>query len=101
MKQSAVPLALLVLVGMAAGADAKPPPKAAPEPPAAECAPAGPLPAAWSGQAYATDGDTLAGVGLKAHIRFWGIQAPELRGGAKEETVAGMRARATLEYLLS
>jgi endonuclease YncB( thermonuclease family) len=101
MKVAAQSLALLVLIGTTAVANAKPPPKAAAEPPAAECAAAGPLPAAWSGQAYAIDANTLGGVGLKPHIRLWGIQAPELRGAAKEETVAGMRARATLEDLLS
>lgn len=55
----------------------------------------------WSGVAYAIDGDTLAGVDLKPHIRIWGIQAPELRDAAKEETVPGMRARATLADLLA
>lgn len=60
----------------------------------------GALPANWAGQVYAIDGDTLAGVGLKPRIRLWGIQAPELRDGAKAESVAGMRARATLEDLL-
>lgn len=56
----------------------------------------GPLMETWSGTAYAIDGDTLAGVGLKPHIRIWGIQAPELRDAAKDETVPGMRARAAL-----
>lgn len=65
-----------------------------------ECAAMGALPATWAGQVYAIDGDTLAGVGLKPRIRLWGIQAPELRDGAKVENVAGMRARAALEDLL-
>ena len=60
----------------------------------------GALPATWNGQVYAIDGYTLAAVGLKPHIRLWGIQAPELRDGAKAESVAGMRARAALEDLL-
>lgn len=61
----------------------------------------GPLPADWTGTAFAIDGDTLAGVGLKPHIRIWGIQAPELRDAAKQETVPGMRARASLDDLLA
>jgi endonuclease YncB( thermonuclease family) len=65
-----------------------------------ECSAQGALPAAWEGQVYAIDGNTVAGVGLKPHIRLWGIQAPELRDAAKGETVAGMRARAALEDLL-
>jgi endonuclease YncB( thermonuclease family) len=65
-----------------------------------ECAAMGALPATWDGQAYAIDGNTLAGVGLKPHVRIWGIQAPELRDAAKAESVAGMRARAALEDLL-
>ncbi|GEP60116.1 hypothetical protein [Reyranella soli] len=64
-----------------------------------DCAAMGALPATWDGQAYAIDGNTLAGVNLKPHIRIWGIQAPELRE-AKAESVAGMRARAVLEDLL-
>src|ERR687898_493737 len=60
----------------------------------------GTLPAAWDGQAYAIDGATLAGVGLKPHVRIWGIQAPELRD-TRAESVAGMRARAALEDLLA
>ena len=67
---------------------------------APDCAAMGTLAANWNGQAYAIDGDTLAGVGLKPHLRLWGIQAPELRDGAKAVSVAGMRARAALEDLL-
>lgn len=65
-----------------------------------DCAAMGALPATWTGQAYAVDGHTLAGVGLKPRIRIWGIQTPELRDAAKTESVAGMRARAELEDLL-
>ena len=60
----------------------------------------GPLPEKWEGTAFAIDGDTLAGVGLKPHIRIWGIQAPELRDKDKQETVPGMRARAALDNWL-
>jgi endonuclease YncB( thermonuclease family) len=66
-----------------------------------DCAGVGPVPDTWSGVAYAIDGATLTAVGLKPHIRLWGIQAPELRDGANQETVAGMRARAALEDILS
>ena len=65
-----------------------------------DCAAMGALPATWDGQAYAIDGNTLAGVNLKPHVRIWGIQAPELRDATKAESVAGMRARAALEDLL-
>ena len=65
-----------------------------------DCAAMGALPATWDGQVHAINGDTLAGVGLKPRIRLWGIQAPELRDGAKAESAAGMRARAALEDLL-
>jgi endonuclease YncB( thermonuclease family) len=61
----------------------------------------GALPKTWEGQAYAIDGDTIAGVGLKPPIRLWGIRAPELRGADKGESVSGMRARAALEDLLA
>jgi endonuclease YncB( thermonuclease family) len=65
-----------------------------------DCAAMGTLPATWDGQAYAIDGGTLGGVGLKPQIRIWGVQAPELRDGSKAESVAGMQARAALEDLL-
>lgn len=62
----------------------------------------GPLPEAWSGKAFAIDGDTMAAVGLKPHIRLWGIQAPELRDKQTgQETAAGMRSRADLVAMLS
>jgi endonuclease YncB( thermonuclease family) len=101
-------LALLVLAGAAAiAADAsaqqrKPPPTtAAPEAKSSECSAVGELPKAWDGQAFAIDGHTLGGVGLKAHLRIWGIQAPELRDAGKAESVPGMRARAYLADLLA
>jgi len=62
----------------------------------------GPLPSGWSGTAFAIDGDTLAGVGLKPRIRIWGIQAPELRDKRTgQETVPGMRSRAFLVDMLA
>lgn len=60
----------------------------------------GPLPPRVDVTAFAIDGDTLAGVGLRPHLRIWGIQAPELRDRDKQETAAGMRARAAVEELL-
>lgn len=105
MKRSVLlPLALALFAGPAL-AQTKPatpvaaPPAAAAKP--AACASAGALPQSWSGQAYAIDGEQLGGVGLKAPLRLWGLQAPALRDAAKAETVGGMRARATLEDLLA
>ena len=60
-----------------------------------------PVPAAFEAEAYAIDGDTLAFVGLKPHVRIWGIQAPELRDKDNLETVPGMRLRAALEDLMA
>lgn len=100
--------ALALLAGTAI-AQTKPPaapaapataPAAAPAKPAA-CASAGALPQTWSGQAFAIDGETLGGTGLKAPLKLWGLQAPVLRDRDKLESVAGMRARATLEDLLA
>ncbi|MFO1162513.1 MAG: thermonuclease family protein [Reyranellaceae bacterium] len=71
------------------------------QPSSPDCAAQGALPKEWSGVAYSIDGDTLAGVGLKPHIRLWGTQAPELLDQSRAESVAGMRARAALEDLLS
>jgi endonuclease YncB( thermonuclease family) len=71
------------------------------EQPSQECAAQGPLPKEWTGVAYALDGDTLAGVGLRPHIRLWGIRAPELLDPSRAESVPGMRARAALADLLS
>jgi len=90
------------LAAVAAPAIAQPAPRkiAAAPSDAQDCAGMGALPATWDGQAYAIDGNALGGVNLKAHIRIWGIQAPELRDGAKAESVAGMRARAALADLL-
>ena len=66
-------------------------------PKAADC---GGMPATLDGVAFAIDGNTLALLGQKAHVRIWGIEAPELRDKDKSETVPGMRARAALEDLL-
>jgi endonuclease YncB( thermonuclease family) len=61
----------------------------------------GTLPKEWTGEAYAVDGITLGGVGLKPQLRLWGLQTAELRDKQSgQETVAGMRARATLEDML-
>ena len=62
---------------------------------------AGALPKSWEGQAYAIDGNTLTGVGLKSSIRLWGIRVPRLRGVDESETVPGMVTRAALEDLLA
>lgn len=103
-------LALAVLLPAAAPANAAPKPPARPAPEATPARPADPTPTAecpaalpdgWSGTAYAVDGDTLRGVGLKFTLRLWGIQAPELRDAQRQETVAGMRARAALADLLA
>ena len=59
------------------------------------------LPKSWEGQAYAVDGNTLTGVGLKSAIRLWGIRTPRLRGADDVETVPGMVTRAALEDLLA
>jgi endonuclease YncB( thermonuclease family) len=102
----ATPLALLCLAAFAA-ADAsaqprKPPPATEPkETRSTECAAMGELPKVWDGQAFAVDGQTLGGTGLKAHLRLWGIQAPELRDTTRVENVPGMRARAFLADLLA
>jgi endonuclease YncB( thermonuclease family) len=62
----------------------------------------GELPKTWEGKAYAVSGDTLAGIGLKARLRLWGIHAPELAGNfARNEGVPAMRARAALEDMLA
>lgn len=98
MKSLLLATCLVVLIAPVALAQAPPRKGAAPE--TSDCAAYGALPTTWQGQVYAIDGDTMAGVGLKPHIRIWGIQAPVLRDAAKAETVAGMRARATLEDLL-
>ena len=98
-------LALLLVVAIAADASAqqrKPPATPSPEAKSSDCsAAAGELPKAWDGQAFAIDGHTLGGTGLKAHLRIWGIQAPELRDATRAESVTGMRARAFLADLLA
>lgn len=61
----------------------------------------GVLPKEWLGEAFAVDGVTLGGAGLKPQLRLWGVQAGELRDRLSgQETVAGMRARAALEDML-
>ncbi len=61
----------------------------------------GPLPPVFEGVAFVGDGDTIYGVGFKAGIRIWGMNAPELRTRDKAETVPGMRARALVADLLA
>jgi len=100
----ALPIVLVLAVAFAADAAAqprKPPAPEAKEAKSSECAAMGELPKAWDGQAFAIDGQTLGGTGLKVHLRIWGIQAPELRDANKTESVAGMRARAFLADLLA
>ena len=83
-----LPLALLLAAAMGCAANAsaqqrKPPPPPEAKP-ASDCsAIVGELPKAWDGQAFAIDGHTLGGTGLKAHLRIWGIQAPELRDATR------------------
>ena len=96
-------LLLTAAMGTASAQQRRPPP--APEPEKAdktekpgEC---GTLPKDWSGEAYALDGITLGGIGLKPQIRLWGLQAGELRDKQTGlETVGGMQARAALEDML-
>jgi endonuclease YncB( thermonuclease family) len=99
-----LPIVLALAAAFAADAAAqprKPPTPEAKEAKSSECAAMGELPKAWDGQAFAIDGQTLGGTGLKAHLRIWGIQAPELRDAARAESVPGMRARAFLADLLA
>lgn len=108
---AALSLGLLASAAHAQNTQAKPPAAAPATPAAAPAAPPakpqgcvatnGALPQTWSGQAFALDGDTLGGSGLKTSLRLWGVQAPALRDAARVETVPGMRARATLEDLLA
>lgn len=103
--KASLPLVLFLLAATAAGANAQQArraPAEAAEPARAECAQQGELPKAWQGQAFAIDGNTLAGIGLKPQLRIWGIQTAELRDKQTgQETVPGMRARAALEDLLA
>jgi endonuclease YncB( thermonuclease family) len=106
--KASLALALVALAATTAGATAqqprRPPPETADQAKAdkAECVPQGELPKAWQGQAFAIDGTTLAGIGLKPHLRLWGIQTAELRDKQTgQETVPGMRARAALADLLA
>ena len=108
---AALSLGLLAFAAHAQNTPAKPPVAAPATPAAAPAAPPakpqgcvasnGALPQTWSGQAFAVDGETLGGSGLKTSLRLWGVQAPALRDTARGETVPGMRARATLEDLLA
>jgi endonuclease YncB( thermonuclease family) len=66
-----------------------------------DCNRQGPMPKTWEGLAFATDGDSLAGIGLKPPLRLWGMRAPQLRDKDEQETVPGMRARAALEDMLT
>ena len=68
----------------------------------ADCAATlGALPKEWLGEAFAVDGITLGGAGLKPQLRLWGVQAGELRDRQSGlESSLGMRARATLEDML-
>ena len=103
--KTSLALAFLLLIASAAGASAQQSrrtPAETAEPAKSECAQQGELPKAWQGQAFAIDGNTLGGVGLKPHLRIWGIQTAELRDKqTSQETVPGMRARAALEDLLA
>jgi endonuclease YncB( thermonuclease family) len=102
MKRLALAALSIALAAAAAQAQtAKPPAKPAATPPSGCSASHGALPQTWSGQAFALDGETLGGNGLKTPLRLWGVQAPALRDAQRVETVPGMRARAALEDLLS
>lgn len=93
-------LAALALPALSPPAGAQPTPRRSQSDKSDCAAQMGALPKSWDGQAFAIDGHTLGAVGLKPHIRIWGIQAPELRDAATVERIAGMRARAALEDLL-
>jgi len=99
-------LALILVLAVATGsADAQPRRPAdgdkASDKPADCVATLGALPKEWTGEAFAIDGRTLGGAGLKPQLRLWGVQAGELRDRqSSQETVAGMRARAALEDML-
>jgi endonuclease YncB( thermonuclease family) len=97
MKKTAVILTLLVALPAAAQQARQPSKSSSPECVVRQ----GELPKIWEGQAFAIDGDTIGGIGLKPPIRLWGIQAPELRDVANVESTAGMRARAALEDMLA
>lgn len=62
----------------------------------------GQLPKTWEGKAYAVSGDTLTGIGLKPHLRLWGIHAPGVGNDfVNTNSVSEMRARAALEDMLA
>ncbi|MBI3196790.1 MAG: thermonuclease family protein, partial [Rhodospirillales bacterium] len=102
MKISLFALFLLAAAGSADAQQRRPSDsdKGADKPP--DCAATmGALPKEWAGEAFAIDGMTMGGVGLKPQLRLWGLQASELRDRQSgQETVPGMRARATLEDIL-
>jgi endonuclease YncB( thermonuclease family) len=96
-------LTLFVALAWAAPASAQGSASFSASAPPPNCIPAmGQLPKDWQGQAYAVSGDTMAGVGLKPHIRLWGIKAPDMAGEFnRAESVPAMRARAALEDMLA
>lgn len=97
----ALPAALLaIIVSLVVAPAAAQPQKPAAERAAPACAGQGEIPKTWEGVAFAVDGDTIAGIGLRSPIGLWGIRAPELRDRDGQEIIAGMRARAALEDML-
>lgn len=102
MKTQLLALLLLAAAGAADAQQRRPPDadKVTDKPP--DCvATMGALPKEWVGEAFAIDGMTLGGVGLKPQLRLWGLQVGELRDKQSgQETVPGMRARAVLEDML-
>lgn len=89
-------LAALALIASVSAAFAQP------QPPKDCTATMGPLPTEpITGQASVIDGDTIAILGLRPHVRLWGVQAPELRDKQTgRETLPGIRARAALADLI-
>lgn len=98
----AIILAVLLATGSLAHAQERRPSSSSSSSKAADCvATMGVLPKPFDGVAFAITGDTLAVVGLRPHVRIWGIQAPALRDKDKQKTLPGMRARAALDELLA
>jgi len=102
MKALLLILLLLAATGTTQAQQRRPPEVDKPADKPADCAATlGALPKEWAGEAFAIDGITLGGAGLKPQLRLWGLQAGELRDKQSgQETIAGMRARATLEDML-
>ena len=98
MKALLLTLLLLAATGTSQAQQRRPPETDKP----ADCAASlGALPKEWAGEAFAIDGITLGGAGLKPQLRLWGLQVGELRDKQSgQETIAGMRARAALEDML-